>query len=65
MKKATVDRKPVLTDAQKAQLASLPVDVVLHPRRTVETMPYTELRAEIAAVFRRVKRAAPPPPAIP
>lgn len=45
--------------AEHGLLRGLPVDVVLHPRRTVETLPYEELRAEVAAVFRRAARARP------
>ena len=47
--------------AEHAALRGLPVDVVLHPRRTVETLPFAELRAEVAEVFRRASRSAVPP----
>lgn len=39
--------------AEQAALKGLPLDVVLHPRRTVETLPFDQLRAEVAEVFRR------------
>jgi ribonuclease P protein component len=39
--------------AEQAALKGLPLDVVLHPRRTVETLPFEQLRAEVAEVFRR------------
>lgn len=47
--------------AEHAALRGLPVDVILHPRRTVETLPYEQLRAEIAWVFRRVSKSAGQP----
>ena len=39
--------------AEQAALKGLPLDVVLHPRRSVETLPFAQLRAEVAEVFRR------------
>ena len=38
------------------ELAGLPVDVILHPRRTVLTMEWDRLRREVAGVFRTVKK---------
>ncbi|WP_419805039.1 ribonuclease P protein component [Terriglobus sp.] len=43
--------------AEQGALRGLAVDVVLHPRRTVETLPFLELRAELAGVFRRIAKA--------
>ena len=44
--------------AARSALPALPgqVDVVLHPRSTVATMPFPALEAEIAAVFATVAR---------
>lgn len=42
--------------AEQAELRGLTVDVVLHPRRTVETLPFEELRSEVAVVFRRIAK---------
>ena len=39
--------------AEQVALRGLPVDVVLHPRRTVEILPFEQLRADVAAVFRK------------
>ena len=44
--------------AEQAALRGLPMDVVLHPRRTVETLPFAALRAEVGEVFRRSSKAA-------
>ena len=44
--------------AEQAALKGLPVDVILHPRRTVETLPFEQLRAEVAEVFRRSSKSA-------
>ena len=42
--------------AEQSALRGLAVDVVLHPRRTVETLEFALLRAEVGEVFRRVAR---------
>ncbi len=44
--------------AEQTALAGLPMDVVLHPRRTVETLPFPDLRLEVAGVFRRISKLA-------
>ena len=44
--------------AEQAALRGAAIDVVLHPRRSVETLPYAQLRAEVAAVFRRISKSA-------
>ncbi len=46
------------------ELAGLPVDVILHPRRSVLTLEWTRLQREVANVFRTVKKqsAAKPTP---
>ena len=41
-----------------ALLANLDVDVVLHPRRTVLTLEWPKVEAEVAQVFRTVRRLA-------
>ncbi len=48
-------------------LGELPVDVVLHPRRTYLTIEWAQLEAEVAQAFQTVSRLAdkpqtPPPP---
>jgi ribonuclease P protein component len=43
--------------AQNAgELGGLPVDVILHPRRSVLKLEWTKLQREIANVFRTVKK---------
>ncbi len=37
-------------------LHDLPVDVILHPRRTVLTLDWAKLEREVAQVFRNVRR---------
>jgi ribonuclease P protein component len=37
-------------------LGSYPVDVILHPRRTVLTQPSAELDREIAQIFRTIQK---------
>jgi ribonuclease P protein component len=51
-----------------AALLSGPVDVILHPRRTVMEMEFARLDREVASVFRTVQSAldkTPPPAAGP
>lgn len=45
-----------------ALLADLPLDVILHPRRTVLLLEWDKLQREVANVFRAVRKqyAAPP-----
>ena len=45
-----------------ALLADLPVDVIMHPRRTVLLLEWDKLQREVANVFRAVRKqyAAPP-----
>lgn len=51
--------------AEQAALRGLPLDVVLHPRRSVEALPFAQLRADVAEVFRRASRSASRPAAQP
>lgn len=37
---------------------SLPIDVILHPRRTVLTQPFPELERDIATIFQTIQRTA-------
>jgi ribonuclease P protein component len=52
-------------------LLSAPVDVILHPRRTVLDLEFPTLEREIAHIFRQIQKAAerqqaaPPPPTPP
>lgn len=48
-----------------AELGGLPVDVILHPRRTVLDLDWDKLQREVREVFRTVRRSydAPPAPA--
>jgi ribonuclease P protein component len=39
-------------------LLNVPVDVILHPRRTLLTLDFTILESELAAIFRAVESAA-------
>ncbi len=39
-------------------LLTLPVDVVLHPRRSVIDLEFTALEREVAQVFQAIQRAA-------
>jgi ribonuclease P protein component len=65
-----VDRNRIkrrMREAVRRQIALLdvPVDVVLHPRRSVIDLEFAALEREVASVFRAVrkdyeKRAAPP-----
>jgi len=57
-----------MREAVRLHLAELraPVDVVLHPRRIVLTLPYADLERELRQVFRSIQAAAsknalPPP----
>ena len=43
--------------AEQDALRGLPVDVILHPRRTVESLPFDQLRAEVRQVFVRSSRS--------
>ncbi len=46
-------------------LAGLPVDIILHPRRTVLTQEWPRLQAEVAQIFRTVLRKVQDgPPAV-
>jgi ribonuclease P protein component len=61
-----VDRnrmKRRLREAIRTQISTLklPVDVVLHPRRTVLALPMPELQQEIAYIFRAIHRTASSP----
>jgi ribonuclease P protein component len=58
-----VDRNRIkrrMREAIRRQLAllQLPVDVVLHPRRTVIDLEFTTLEREVASVFREIRRIA-------
>lgn len=58
-----VDRNRIkrrMREAIRAESAALnlPVDVILHPRRTVLTQPLPELRRELAQLFRTVAKNA-------
>lgn len=45
------------------ELAGLPVDVILHPRRSVLTLEWAKLQREVASVFRTVKKQCAATPA--
>ncbi|MGI4854116.1 MAG: ribonuclease P protein component [Janthinobacterium lividum] len=49
------------------ELAGLPVDVILHPRRSVLLLEWDKLQREVHTVFRTVRKAfnAPPGPGAP
>lgn len=58
-----VDRNRIkrrMREAVRRQLPLLrtPVDVVLHPRRSVIDLEFATLEREVAAVFRAIQRAA-------
>jgi ribonuclease P protein component len=58
-----VDRNRIkrrMREAVRRQLPLLrmPVDVVLHPRRSVIDLEFTTLEREVAAVFRAIQRAS-------
>jgi ribonuclease P protein component len=58
-----VDRNRIkrrLREAVRRNLALLtaPVDVILHPRRSVLTLDFAELDREVAQVFRAVEKSA-------
>ncbi|MGD0442992.1 MAG: ribonuclease P protein component [Edaphobacter sp.] len=58
-----VDRNRIkrrMREAVRKNLSSLstPVDVVLHPRRTVIDLEFSILEHEVASVFRLIQRAA-------
>ena len=58
-----VDRNRIkrrMREAVRAALPQLtvPVDLVLHPRRSVLTAEFTALKREVAEVFRAVQKAA-------
>lgn len=53
-----------------AAVLTFPVDVILHPRRTVLEMDFVKLDREVAGIFRQIQAAlgreqAPPPPGTP
>jgi ribonuclease P protein component len=57
-----VDRNRIkrrMREAVRANLALLssPVDVILHPRRTVMEMEFQQLKREVAQIFRSVQAA--------
>ena len=63
-----VDRNRIkrrMREAVRSQLPLLhaPVDVVLHPRRSVIDLDFAALKLEVAAVFRAIQRAAAKAPA--
>jgi len=74
-----VDRNRIkrrMREAVRSQLPLLhaPVDIVLHPRRSVIDLDFAALKLEVATVFRAIQRAAErapegrpptPPPAAP
>ena len=43
------------------ELAGLPVDVILHPRRSILTLEWPKLAREVQGVFRTVRKAANQP----
>lgn len=47
------------------ELAGLPVDVILHPRRSVLTLEWAKLQREVGNVFRTVKKQCAATPAKP
>ena len=49
------------------ELAGLPVDVILHPRRSVLLLEWDQLQREVQGVFRTVRKGfnAPPGPGAP
>lgn len=61
-----VDRNRIKRRMREAVRASLPelalpVDVILHPRRTVITQPFPELQRDVAAIFRIIQRSTQKP----
>ena len=48
--------------AHAGVLAGVPVDVVLHPRRSVMTIDWTRLDGEVAQVFRTIRKLLGNPP---
>jgi len=66
-----VDRNRIkrrMREAVRKNLATLttPVDVILHPRRSVIDLEFQQLESEVAMVFRTIQKLAnrTPPPAI-
>lgn len=68
-----VDRNRIkrrMREAVRKQLPLLqvPVDVVIHPRRTVIDLDFAALEREVASIFRAIQktydRLSPPPPPI-
>ena len=65
-----VDRNRIkrrMREAVRKNLPALttPVDVILHPRRSVIDLEFTQLDREVATVFRTIQKLAnrtPPPP---
>ncbi|MDP9039448.1 MAG: ribonuclease P protein component [Acidobacteriota bacterium] len=62
-----VDRNRIKRRMREAIRASLPeltlpLDLILHPRRSVLDLPFAELRREVAGIFRAVQRTAEKPP---
>lgn len=63
-----VDRNRIkrrMREAIRRQVAqiNLPVDVVLHPRRSVIDLDFAKLECEVASVFRAIQRAVEKHPA--
>jgi ribonuclease P protein component len=64
-----VDRNRIkrrMREAARRQITLLdaPVDLVLHPRRSVITLEFAQLEREVAAVFRTVRKTYDKPPAV-
>lgn len=49
-----------MREAVRRQLSQLkfPVDIVLHPRRTVADLAFEDIEREVASVFRAIQRAS-------
>jgi ribonuclease P protein component len=65
-----VDRNRIkrrMREAVRRQIAliDVPVDVVLHPRRTVIDLEFANLEREVAVVFRAIRKAYDKQPASP
>jgi len=63
-----VDRNRIkrrMREAVRKNLATLstPVDVILHPRRSVIDLDFTTLEREVGAVFRAIQKASSKPAA--
>jgi ribonuclease P protein component len=49
----------------KLDLLTSPVDVILHPRRSVIELEFTQLEREVAQIFRSVQAACDRKPSVP